>query len=396
MTNGAPPRYLSLFICGDFHAYDGATVPADPPSWFNTQHYGDRSSCPVSQLVDFLIEERITADIAVNCGDLADKANPSATGVAWKAFHQLADAVKAPIRIATAGNHDLDSHFHSDYDAKGCIQALDPSFPIPDISQFDQYWSRHFFVLQTENYRIVCVNSSAYHGYKDEYQHGRVSPRTLERLKQAIQAGGSCPVNILICHHPPQHQSEGGQGEDDNMIGGADLIAALAANPSNQWLIVHGHKHYPKLQYARGSNDAPVILSAGSISAIPYALYGKDGKNQVHLIGIDLDDAKTSGMSGVVNTYEWATAGKWRPSSRDGGLPAECGFGNRATSLQNATRIATAVRGRTNWSEVLRQCPEVRFLPGKSLDSLFTILESQFDIVATFNRDGEPLDLTTR
>jgi predicted MPP superfamily phosphohydrolase len=389
-------KHLTLFICGDFHAYDGGLVKKNPPSWFDVRKFGDPASCPIAQLITFVKREPILADVAVNCGDLGDKANPAATTTAWKAFQELADALKAAVRIATAGNHDVDSRFATDYDAKGCMQSLDPLFPFADDAKFDQYWSRHFFILQTPDYRIVSLNSSAYHGYKDEYEHGRVSPRTLTRLTAAIAAGGPSPVNILICHHPPQHQAERGQGETDNMEGGADLIEALAADPQNPWLIVHGHKHYPKLQYARGTGDAPVILSAGSISAIPYALYGKDAKNQVHLICIDLEESKKSGMKGVVKTYDWTTAGKWRYSSRDGGLPAQCGFGNRATSMQNAQVVAAAVAGRCTWSDVLVRCPDIQFIPGNTLDNVFSLLETQFSIVTSFDRSGQPIELTRK
>lgn len=390
------PKELSIFICGDFHAYDGGVVKKNPPSWFDVRNFGDPATCPIAQLVEFVKREPVRADIAVNCGDLGDKANPSATAIAWNAFQKLGDALEAPVRLATAGNHDVDSRFAADYDAKGCVQSLDPLFPYADDAKFDHYWSRHFFILQTTDYRIVSLNSSAYHGYKEEYEHGRVSTRTLARLTAAITQGGTCPVNILVCHHPPQHQSEAGQGEMDNMNGGADLIEALASDPANQWLIIHGHKHYPKLQYARGTGDAPVILSAGSISAIPYPLYGKDAKNQVHLLCIDLEESKKSGMRGIVKTYDWTIAGKWRNSSRDGGLPAQCGFGNRRTSLENAKLLNASISDRASWSDILARRPEIRFIPGNALDKVFSLLETQFAIVTSFDRAGQPIELTRK
>jgi hypothetical protein len=81
------------------------------------------------------------------------------------------------------------------------------------------------------------------------------------------------------------------------MRAGDDLIQLLEESSPNQWLVIHGHKHYPKLQYARGtSGDAPVILSAGSTAAVAYPIYGPDGRNQVHLIEIDVDEAARLGL----------------------------------------------------------------------------------------------------
>jgi calcineurin-like phosphoesterase family protein len=389
----ASTNLLTLYICSDFHAYDGTGHIQTPPSWLDIQAAGNGAPSPIAKFLDFLQENPYQADIAIFCGDLGDKAHPAAATFAWQKVHEISAKLGAKITIATAGNHDLDSRYeYNYYDARGLIQSLEPGFPSPNQQEFDRYWSRHFYILRRlDTCRILVLNSSAFHGYKDEYEHGRISPATLEQLKKATDNDrGNYPINILVCHHPPHRQAEAGQGEADSMKGGDDLINYLESTAPNQWLIIHGHKHYPKLQYARGSGDSPTILSCGSMSAIPYPEYGRDAKNQVHFVEFDLDYVRATGLHGIVKTFEWTTGTLWRPATKEGGLPSICGFGNRNSSIENAHRIAPLVQGKMQWSELVNAYPEISYLPGNSLSIVLEYLDSQLGIGVDFERNNEP------
>lgn len=74
-------EHLTIFVCSDFHAFDGSAIKETEPSWFNIQSSGSGSICPVAQLLDYIEEKRLRADLSVFCGDLGDKALPVATTV---------------------------------------------------------------------------------------------------------------------------------------------------------------------------------------------------------------------------------------------------------------------------------------------------------------------------
>ena len=390
-------KHLRLFVCSDFHAFDGQVVKDNAPSWFDIHFHGDAARCPVTQLQEYIFDHKLKADIAICCGDLGDKANPVAATTAWKSFQAIAGVLKSDLTVATAGNHDLDSHYvYNDFDAKGHMQILKPLFPSEELGKFDQYWSRHFYITESSDYRIVSLNSSAYHGSNDESKHGRVSARTLDALKKELTGREKVLVNILVCHHPPQFLAESQMGDKDFMKGGEDLAQFLGNDAPNQWLIIHGHKHYPRLQYARGGADAPVMLSAGSISAMPYQMYGKNGKNQVHFIDFDLSLIADKGFYGLVDTLEWTSADQWRPATRDGGLPARCGFGNRKATNEIAKAVARLVKGKIKWHELTESLPEVQYMVGNDLGVVLDLLEKQHGIGVSYDRIQEPTELVRK
>jgi hypothetical protein len=97
---------------------------------------------------------------------------------------------------------------YDEVDVKGALQSLEPTFPgLVPPSQCDFYWSRNFAVVEESDILLVIVNSSAFHGinsdrqtdYK-EYEHGRISRRTIEEIVRHIPTNQK-RLNILLTHH---------------------------------------------------------------------------------------------------------------------------------------------------------------------------------------------------
>ena len=134
---------------------------------------------------------------------------------------------------------------------------LAPPFPLPG-DLWDRYWARHYAIVDDPNCRLVILNSSAYHGQTDEEQnHGRVDTFTLEQMKAELLGVSSPKLNILLCHHHPQQHSEYNLGEDDLMKHGQLLLDTLGSGDIGQWLVIHGHKHHPKITYAQALRSRP-------------------------------------------------------------------------------------------------------------------------------------------
>ncbi len=220
-----PPRaiadHLTIAIASDLHAHDGSATPDQRPSHYSTADPEDTAHHPISGLLKLIEDESLIADLLLCPGDLGDKAKPQSTAHAWHSLQRIGEALRVEMLAATAGNHDVDSRYnYNDYDAKGWLQCLDPLFPIAPDELYDRYWSRHFAVVRFEDICLVLLNSSAYHGGpSDEYEHGRISTRTLTALRDAVSSGLS-RINILLCHHHPHHHSELGLGEADLMKNG--------------------------------------------------------------------------------------------------------------------------------------------------------------------------------
>jgi hypothetical protein len=257
---------LDLLVVSDLHAHMGDPTQSSSPSFLSTNSlYGDLN--PITKIPELLKSENLAVDWVVSPGDLGDRAEPTAQKFAWDELERLRNKLGAKHLIATAGNHDLDSRRTSpDFDLKGSLQLLDPSFPI-DLKCFevgdgvygDRYWSRNFAVIPFPDIdcTLLIINSCAFHGYTsplnlkpgdekppDEHTRGKISSLTREAILKSVQ-NLTTRLNIVLVHHHPIKLPFVDDG-NSLMIGGAELIDALK-NTQKQWLIIHGHQHVPHL-----------------------------------------------------------------------------------------------------------------------------------------------------
>jgi hypothetical protein len=373
-------NYLRLAIVSDLHAY--AIVDKNPkPSHFRvTDAEGEPGENPMAGLSQLISREVMRADLVLCPGDLGHQAQQVAIQYAWSALRKLKGHLGADQLIATAGNHDLDSRYLvNQYDALEFLKHLSPPFPFDDEALNDKFWSRHFVILEGESYRIVVLNSSAYHGVGGkEIEHGRIADITLAKLREALAATTPKPVNVLLCHHHPQQHMEVDLGAYDVMENGQLLLDILGTGKLGRWLVVHGHKHHPKLAYASGGGSSPIVFSAGSLCASLYDKLQTVARNQFHRISIALDKIQTLGLVGIVESWDWASGEGWAPAGATSGLPAVCGFGFRVDPLLMADRIAAAVTGDfAEWSAIRHAMPEVDYLVPQDFSVIRYILHSR-------------------
>jgi hypothetical protein len=130
-----------------------------------------------------------------------------------------------------------------------------------------------------------------------------------------------------------------------------------------RWLVIHGHKHHPKLAYASGGASSPIVFSAGSLCASLYDKLQTVARNQFHIISIALDKIKALGLVGIVESWDWASGEGWAPAGTTSGLPAVCGFGFRGDPILMADKIAATVTSDfAEWSAIRKTMPEVDYL----------------------------------
>lgn len=392
---------LRIALISDLHAYDTLGSREPPPSRLWVGEPEDLpGKNPFVGLAELIASEPpLKAECLLCLGDLGDKARPIGIKYAWERLNKLKGHLQANHLLVTSGNHDCDSRYsYARYDAKGFLQSLDPPYPFPDEARNDRYWARHFAVHEEPRYRVVCLNSSAYHGNApEEIDHGRISEATLARLRRYLQNSDSRLINILICHHHPQTHSEIGLGEADTMKSGQLLLDLLASEDGGTWIVIHGHKHHPKVTYASGpSSSAPLVISVGSFAAKLYADLASRVRNQFHILTFRFDDFELLGTVGRIYSWDWSDGIGWISAGGHSGLPAECGFGVKTEAHVLAGKVAALLSdARLPWLEFTKICREVLYLLPNDFARLKTVLGKQHNI-GIAEEDGVPIEIGRR
>jgi 3',5'-cyclic AMP phosphodiesterase CpdA len=369
---------IKMAVISDLHAYsDSGDEPA--PSYLKI---GDPDNepgrHPITSLTSLLQKEGITAQLVLCPGDLGDRADREGIRYAWNALHAIKTSLGASFLAATTGNHDLDSRQkHNEYDAKAFLQSLTPAYPFDDEISNNEYWSKHFCVKESDWLRLVLLDSCAYHhNSKAELDHGRVASVTISKIEQYLQSAGPKSLSVLLCHHHPQQHSEIDLGEYDWMREGQLLLDMLGSGRYGRWLVVHGHKHHPKLSYASGSATSPVIFSAGSFAAQLYAKLGTNVRNQFYELTFRKSEIERFGLVGTGRSWFWSYGKGWQRSAIDSGLPYRFGFGLRLEPLDAAHMIFSHIDGDVvRWEVLEKKLPQVKFLLPSDLDLTTTELE---------------------
>lgn len=362
------PTELTVAVVSDLHAYerhDDVRSDEYKPSFYCIQD--DPTGTPIGMLDKLITNETLRADVLLCGGDLGDQAHPSAIRHAWAHIHDIGKQLDVHLVAGTVGNHDVDSRYaYSDSDPKGHLQALIPPFPLANVDQNDRFWSRNFEVVEHPAYRLVVLNSCAFHGGQaDEFRHGRISDYTLRALRAQLESTANRKVNLLLCHHHPHKHMEIKLGEYDEMLSGQLLIDLLGSGEYGDWILIHGHKHHPKLCYAQGGSTAPVIFSAGSLCHVLFPELADHAARQFYLLRFPIVRFGEIGFCGTIQAWDWQFASGWGKPSSKYGLQAHNGFGHKTNLTVFANTIAQWIGhlGRVaKWTEFLKEFPHYEYL----------------------------------
>jgi hypothetical protein len=311
----------------------------------------------------------IQADAVICCGDLTTCADPTAMNLGWLQVHRLAAELRAGEPVVTVGNHDLDSRFKTSTSSpQRILRLLDPPFPTADGRAAASYWSSGYCIIdRTPQVRVVLVNSCSLHGYETEkdrqLDHGFIPDEIFSQLPEDLAGRPPVEINILVCHHHPIEIEL--PAEDRSVITNGDQLVELLTRLSPPgWIVLHGHRHLPKLQYASAAANAPVVFSAGSLAAnLHLGLQGR-AANQFYIL--DLEGAG-NGLRGRYEAWTWDQyEGEWRKGQDTLALPGQGGFGFRPEASVAAQTIAEVVplhtRASVTWRVVEDHKPEFKYL----------------------------------
>lgn len=401
-------EYLRIAVVSDIHAFvkeapRDKEAPKRRPSYLEVASpSSDITRNPIAGLHDLIQNNSIRADLLLCAGDLGDKSSPIGIKTAWEMLHSLGAALGAQLTTATAGNHDLDSrHINNKYDPRGFLMTLTPRYPLANEDLTDRYWARNYVILEGDEYRVVLLNSCGYHSGDEsrEITHGRVSEWTLDFLKRDLEASPTKPINILLCHHHPKRHPEIDYEDYELMKGGESLLEMLASGSIGHWLVIHGHKHYPKIDHAAGGNCAPVVFSAGSLCAVLYETIASLVRNQFYIITIPIADVLRLGLVGEVMAWDWGEGVGWQPASGPvtRGIPHKSGFGMRGSLNTLAAAVAAQVtKPVLAWDTLRAILPELKYILPRDLSALEGLLISHYDLKLVYDASGIPFQIGKR
>ena len=408
-------KSLRILVLSDIHAYTKADHDGIRPSYVFA---GDNQrTAPTKSLLDKSDDVCGNVDLIVCAGDLGDKAEPSALNFAWQFLLHLARKLGDPPLVVATGNHDVDSRLQiSDFDPKGNLFSLDPTYPVvypssyPDQDELQEniklnYWARNFAIFHLERARIVVLNSAAYHGYgakNREFDHGRISSRTLEDLKRQLQQDqekhGKPFINIIVFHHHLESDSEVDHPDaiDASKMLGAPHLVHLLSDPSfGRWFVIHGHRHHPRI-YRIGDAGAPIILSAASFGSTNEKDYWNNSPNQIHLVDLDFCLMKDLQLypAGSIRSHSYAPGIGWAPDLRTGGLPPIIGFGFTGSIEQLAKTVDGHCKTSViQWEDLVDKVQLLRACTHDHLFQLRKVLEQEYGLKLVFDNTHNPIQV---
>lgn len=325
-----------------------------------------------TSIIEFISSLSLKIDSLICCGDIANKGCIHSFQAGWKYINQLKSELNIPNLLCVPGNHDHQSrsdNIKNGFSPKHSLQFCQPSFPFEDFEKNTHFWAWNWTYVEHNNFNSFLLNTSAYHGYGEEYRHGRVAIDVSKQISDYISKSGKIQpksFNLLLCHHHPEKMEHIDEDSDyEQMDGGQFLLKNLQELDVGPWFIIHGHKHFASISYASSStNTPPTILSAGSLSAVLYDEIKNRTSNQFYIITINLDKTEESGrVVGTFNTYEFNKVKGWQPS-KSNNLPAAGGFGSLITPQMIINKLSTLLDSRNT------------FIEGSELDEILTMIEN--------------------
>jgi len=356
------PERLRVVVVSDIHATD---EPNDETN-VAKENAENLQQNALTSIRPFLKDKIDKADFLICPGDLIHQGVPAPMKWVWTELHALANELEAEL-ISTAGNHDLSLEPDPGRKPSSSLRELEPGFPNASQGSLDEYWAHGFAILDRGPCRLLVINSSDHLGgfHQGEAAHGRFGPDCERSLRERL-GDADASINICVFHHHPQEWTVDSDDRVNHMRGGDRLIEILEKRPE-PWMLVHGHTHFPRLDYLGHSSGGPVRLASGSIGANLLGLSGTKVRNQMHVLEFDLVAAVVLGLriAGRIHSYDWVSDVGWSEALPASGLAAHTTFGYRRDGYELARWLQSEApenRKAWRWDELVDIDPRLAFL----------------------------------
>jgi predicted phosphodiesterase len=331
---------------------------------------------PVSALRELINKEGLSVDALLMPGDITNRVDSQGMNTGWAFICEIAECLKTKNVIPTLGNHDVASR-DTKTDPFALAKGLLPDFPMAGQAGIE-FWANGFCFVEFDHLRVLVINSAATHTNATAAEHGYVSDQQLESIEKFLGTAQRKRFNIAICHHHPLLHEDIGLGTSDVMENGSKLTSLLAKYRFD--LIVHGHKHHPRLTYVEAPQLA--VFAAGSFAAAIHGGLATRTRNLFHTIELHEAAGPPEHRRGIIRTWQFQFAKGWTPASiHAADFPHMTGFGSQLSVEAIAERIATAF-GSTQlavakWGDVVAAVDDVNYIPPAAFRAVGEILRSR-------------------
>jgi hypothetical protein len=339
---------MRIAVMSDIHLGGDAKSPG---GWMHAAaSRPDDATDLIGGLRKLIRKQGLTADLILCPGDLADQASPQGLIRAWELAQSMRTELGSDLCIGAAGNHDADSFGnHTPGYPWKTLQELYPRFPIGSDAfgaENDAYWARGWCVFDHPSFRLVNVNSSRHHISKELAKRGQVELGIVNDLVEDLEEQGLRALNILLTHHHPWKVGVVNTTDNSHMDGGEVLLERLLNANVGPWVLIHGHKHVPRVDYFLGGARTIPTIAAGSLAARLWDAAAAIAKNQFYVF--DFDVPATGGLDDIAarcEAWSWVPSSGWGRASKSGGIMWGSGFGWRDNLKECAAVVSAVVDG---------------------------------------------------
>jgi hypothetical protein len=301
--------------------------------------------------------------------------------VAIHSLREIAEKLQVRAVAATIGNHDVDSHQLLGKGTFFAVKEMFLNFPLIEIAQQNSFFNSGFACIEGEDFRVLSINSVLSHTSKESAQSGSANTVQLAAIRKALQSLDPKRFQLCLVHHHVIPHEELDLGAKDLLVGGEELLSLL--EEFEFALVVHGHKHHPRLRYST-SGRLPIFAS-GSMSAAIDPVTGTSCRNTVHIITLSEPSADVPNPHGRIHSWDLRLDKGWQRTSRESSsFPGVEGFGCHTSVHDIAKSIAGAFGklGKTVglWEEITASVPAVQFLIPSDMDALAKVLEFTYGL----------------
>jgi hypothetical protein len=348
---------------------------------------------PVEALLDLIERDKLSADVVLVPGDLTDKVDQAGMLVAWAGVKEIAGALGADLIATTLGNHDVDSREKHSADAFHIPLHLARDYPLAEPLARRDFWSDGFCILDHSKVRVLVLNSVAEHRSEELAERGSVTDELLQNLAYRLRGLEPRDLQVALVHHHPIAHEESHLGSQDLMVNGSLLLTLLGEHGFR--VLVHGHKHHPRLRYFDGGGSPVLVFAAGSFAALGAHFF--QAGNLFHILEMSSGTLLGCTQSGFIHSWAFTYGKGWAPSHpASHGIPSQAGFGCMRDPIALASQVAALVTNNTTsamkWSDVVGALPEVAFMLPSHLTTLTTQLLNAHAIEVSVSRtNGLPL-----
>lgn len=381
------PKVITFAVLSDLHYKQHGVNATCRPS--GATEHGD----PIEELFTFLRDNeedlqgshQNIADYLLCPGDICDQADSEAFKVGWEQLKRLREQLGASTLIASTGNHEVDSRADPEHQTRGNSELhIDPigflqgisDYPSPLLQNDDRrwvYWGRGYEIIERPDALILLVNSSHYHNttQPNEYERGRFNDAALDELrtdlKKRVDENQDRLFVALLHHHPIPHDDFDVKLGRIEMFNGQRLMLALKECPV-AWLVIHGHKHFPRLvRYDNGSGPGKLIVLGAASAGTNLDGYAHRTSLQFYLIDAVVSDQQDEPTAlGTLRAYSWSGT-EWKTAVREPqGLPNGCGYNVPELGMKKiADEVKQSLSGGdaySTWEEIVAKVPSLGHL----------------------------------